>query len=86
MASWGLPPATEETWRAYREWASCGAMVQTILSDLEAQIPGDFCPENQYVTAYNLGQLRVLQILAARLAESQTKRTVLPESSTHGQE
>jgi len=53
---------------------------------LESQIPGDFCPDNQYVTAHNLGQLRMLQIIGLRLAESQANRTLLPEHVSHGQD
>jgi len=84
MTAAGLTQASAETLRAYREFAACGQMAQTILADLESQIPGDFCPENQYVTVHNLGQLRMLQILGLRLAESQTKPTLLPESVSHG--
>jgi|GEM_PF-6917253 len=86
MTALGLTQASDETLRAYREFAACGLMAQTILTDLESQIPGDFCPDNQYVTAHNLGQLRMLQIIGLRLAESQANRTLLPEHVSHGQD
>ena len=79
-----LRPASTETLDAYRQLASMPAMVQAIVDDLQEQIPGDFCPDNQYVTAHNLGSLRILQILSVRLAEGQNPKPSLPEHSSHG--
>ena len=83
-AAIALTPASEEVQRAYREFAACGEMAQTILTDLEEQIPGDFCPDNQYVTAFNLGQYRVLQRISLRLAQAQTNHPQYPEQVTDG--
>lgn len=86
MATIALTTASAETLRAYREWSALGEMAQTIVSDLESQIPGDFCPDNQYVTAYNLGQLRVLQIIGMRVAQAQTEQPSLPEQVSNGKD
>lgn len=84
MSAISMTQASEQTLRAYHEFAGCGEMAQTILTDLESQIPGDFCPENQYVTAYNLGQIRVLQMIAVRMAEAQTNQPEYPQEVTDG--
>ena len=83
MKAVSLAPADPKTIEAYRLFAgTCGPL---ILADLEDQIPGLFDPQNPYVTAHNLGQLSVLQIVTTRIAESQEQTTQFPEKTTDGQ-
>lgn len=80
--SFQLPPASDTVREAYRQFAgTCGLVV---MADLEEQIPGDFCPENQYVTAHNLGMMHILRILALRVAETMQPKPSLPEQTTNG--
>ncbi len=77
---------SEAAKRAYRQFAAMTEMAEAILQDLADQIPGDFDPQNQYITAYNLGQYRTIQRIELRMAQARQTQEQYPEAVTHGQE
>ena len=77
-------PLSQDTQDAYAQFARMTAMSGPILEDLQAEFDrGAFCPENMYITAHALGELRVIQYLAQRMAAAPHPPQPLPENTTN---